>query len=250
MLSEDEVIDLAKAVFLKNKWGDFEGAWGPYQIGTAEIWEVWSFKEKNYGIRPLLTKKNGDKLWFADFGKFCNYINNDYINPDELPLHVFLSYRRRDTADVVGRINESLSRILSEGNVFRDIDKIPPGGDIQKYIDQSISQSDVLLAVIGPQWIDLLRANDPFNDSANIDYVGLEIDSALRQNIHIIPVLVGNATMPTETELPDKLKKLSNILGIPVRPDPDFNHDIDRLVKGIKEVPRTRIKRPIFAGRF
>ena len=37
-----------------------------------------------------------------------------------------------------------------------------------------------------------------------------------------------------EEELPSSLKSLAYRNGIQIRPDPDFNGDIDRLIKGIE----------------
>jgi hypothetical protein len=42
------------------------------------------------------------------------------------------------------------------------------------------------------------------------DYVRIEIESALKRDIRVIPVLVDGAHMPTPDELPDSLKPLSS----------------------------------------
>ena len=49
-----------------------------------------------------------------------------------------------------------------------------------------------------------------------------------------IPVLVQGASMPAEALLPESLRPLAYRHAIPVRPDPDFNVDLDRLMRGME----------------
>jgi hypothetical protein len=42
--------------------------------------------------------------------------------------------------------------------------------------------------------------------------------------------------MPVEDELPPSLVRLAYRNGMSVRPDPDFHHDVDRLVHGIEQL--------------
>jgi hypothetical protein len=71
-------------------------------------------------------------------------------------LKVFLSYRRDDlhgvAQGIVGRIYDRLEDHYGNGNVFMDIDNIPPGVNFVEYLDSWVGQADVVLAVIGPQW--------------------------------------------------------------------------------------------------
>lgn len=147
---------------------------------------------------------------------------------------VFISYRREDSADVTGRINERLTQRYGHHVVFQDIDNIPLGVDFRQHLDRALSQCNVLLAVIGDRWIEgengvgQRRIDDPR------DHLRLELEAALRRDIPVIPVLVRRAAVPSEQELPDSLKPLAFRNGIQVRPDPDFNGDMDRLFKGIQ----------------
>jgi hypothetical protein len=147
---------------------------------------------------------------------------------------VFISYRREDSADVTGRINERLTQRYGHNVVFQDIDNIPLGVDFRQHLDRALSQCNVLLAVIGDRWIEgengvgQRRIDDPR------DHLRLELEAALRRDIPVIPVLVRRAAVPSEQELPDSLKPLAFRNGIQVRPDPDFNGDMDRLFKGIQ----------------
>jgi hypothetical protein len=65
--------------------------------------------------------------------------------------------------------------------------------------------------------------------------VRLEVQAALETKLPVIPVLVGHAQMPTPDELPDRLQQLPYRNGLSVRPDPDFNIDMERLVSGLEQ---------------
>jgi hypothetical protein len=147
---------------------------------------------------------------------------------------VFISYRREDSADVTGRINERLTQRYGHNVVFQDIDNIPLGVDFRQHLDRALSRCDVLLAVIGDRWIEEERSVGQRRIDDPRDHLRLELEAALRRDIPVIPVLVRKAEVPSEQELPDSLKPLAFRNGIQVRPDPDFNSDMDRLFKGIQ----------------
>ena len=149
--------------------------------------------------------------------------------------HIFISYRREDAADVTGRIHDRLRQHFGEDAIFTDVDKIPLGEDFRQHLDQKMSQCKVLLPVIGRNWIKAkdhrgrLRLEDPG------DFVRLEIESALKRNIPVIPLLVHGIEMPSVEDLPESLRPLAFRNGTPIRRDPDFHKDMDRLINGLKE---------------
>lgn len=119
--------------------------------------------------------------------------------------------------------------------LFKDVDSIPLGKDFRTVISETVEQCQVLLAVIGKDWLNTTddagkrRIDDPN------DYVHIEIAAALNRGIPVIPILVENTTMPRSDDLPDPLKNLAFRNGTPVRSDPDFHHDIDRLCSQLAE---------------
>jgi hypothetical protein len=44
--------------------------------------------------------------------------------------------------------------------------------------------------------------------------------------------------MPVEADLPSSLRKLVYKNGVPIRPDPDFHRDMDRLLAGLNQYVR------------
>lgn len=149
---------------------------------------------------------------------------------------IFVSYRRQDAPDTTGRIYDHLVQRFGRGSVFKDVDSIPLGVDFRKHLDKSVGKCCVMLAVIGDNWHDKKGSAGTSRLLDERDFVRIEIESALKRDIPVIPLLVRGAAMPKESELPDSLKELSYRNGIPVRPDPDFHHDMERLMDGLEEM--------------
>jgi hypothetical protein len=116
---------------------------------------------------------------------------------------ITISYRRDDSLDVTGRIFDRLAEHFGREAVFRDIDNIPPGADFRRHIDRVLEESNIVLAVVGPHWI------GPDDEQRRLatptDPVRLEIETALRMDKPLIPVLVSRAVMPKPEALPDSL---------------------------------------------
>jgi hypothetical protein len=122
---------------------------------------------------------------------------------------IFISYRRGDSAGWTGRLSELLEHNFGAGTIFMDIETIEPGADFVDVIGKAVSSCDVLIAVIGPQWLNVKDANGQRRLDNPDDFIRLEICTALKRNIRVIPVLVGEATMPAADDLPDELKLLA-----------------------------------------
>ncbi len=151
------------------------------------------------------------------------------IDRRKLATSVFVSYRRADSSDVTGRIFDVLTSKFSKNLLFKDVDSIPLGADFRSVISEAVGQCKVLLAVIGPDWLDIKDEQGNRRLDHPEDYVRLEIAAALHRQIPVIPVLVEQASMPPADRLPQDLQELSYRNGIPIRRDPDFHNDMDRL---------------------
>ena len=149
-------------------------------------------------------------------------------------MSVFLSYRREDSADVAGRIYDRLALAFGQDQVFKDVDSIPLGVDFREHLQQVVGRCDVLLAVIGDQWLVPAAVGEGTRLDDPKDFVRIELEGALERGIPVIPVLVRGAAVPSEATLPSTLGTLAYRSGIAVRSDPDFHRDMDRLVEGIR----------------
>lgn len=146
---------------------------------------------------------------------------------------IFISYRRKDSPDVCGRIYDRLAQAFGKSAVFIDVDDIPLGVDFRQHLDQQVAQCEVLLAVIGDGWLEM-GADGQNRLFDELDFVRLELESALARNIPVIPLLVRGAGLPGADQLPDSLKPLLFRHGLPIRPDPDFHNDMQRLIDGLR----------------
>ncbi len=149
---------------------------------------------------------------------------------------IFISYRRSDAPDAVGRIYDRLVSEFGKTRVFKDVDSIPLGQDFRGHLNDIVGGCAAVLAIIGPRWTDIRneagdrRLEDPG------DFVRIELEAALARSVPVVPVLVGHAPMPGTSQLPSSLAPLAFRQSIEVRPDPDFHNDASRLVTALKAI--------------
>jgi TIR domain len=153
-------------------------------------------------------------------------------NDSDTAAAIFISYRREDSSDVTGRIYDRLTAHFGKDTVFKDVDSIPLGVDFRKHLGDSVGRCDVLLTIIGKQWLVADESQRRLDDVR--DFVRIEIEAALQRDIPVIPVLVQGASVPKPADLPETLQSLVYRNGIACRPDPDFHSDMDRLIRGIE----------------
>jgi hypothetical protein len=149
--------------------------------------------------------------------------------------HIFVSYRRSDSADIAGRIYDRLIGKFGKGPIFKDVDSIPLGLDFKEYLDMKVGECDVFLAIIGNEWVSASDSTGKRRLDDPTDFVRIEIESALERKIPVIPLLVRDAHMPREDDLPSSLRKLVYRNGTPIRSDPDFHRDMDRLIAALEK---------------
>jgi sec-independent protein translocase protein TatA len=143
----------------------------------------------------------------------------------------FLCYRRDDSAYAASVIFEKLESILGTGKVFKDVDSMPYGVHFPTYIEACLKDSRFCLVIIGRNWLKVLGADGKPRLQDPNDHVRLEIETAFRERLVVIPLFVDNALPPSTAELPDSISNLAHLNGIAVRPGPDLNMDIQRLAK-------------------
>jgi len=147
---------------------------------------------------------------------------------------IFISYRRHDSADITGRIYDRLVQRFGKDQVFKDVDSIPLGVDFRDHLGNVVGRCNLVLAVIGDQWLTSAAAGGEHRLDDAKDFVRIELESALERRIPVIPLLVRGAAVPSDSELPKSLSALTYRNGISVRPDPDFHRDMDRLIAGLE----------------
>jgi formylglycine-generating enzyme required for sulfatase activity len=144
---------------------------------------------------------------------------------------VFISYRRDDSRYQARMIHAAFCRTIPRDHVFMDIDSIPPGANFRKILNEWVGQCDLLLALIGPGWMDATdaktgqrRLDDPR------DFVRIEISEALARAIPVVPVLIDGAPLPDSDLLPEDLRGLVDYQAQVVEYR-SFDADIEGLIR-------------------
>ncbi|HJV61114.1 MAG TPA: CHASE2 domain-containing protein [Albitalea sp.] len=106
-------------------------------------------------------------------------------------MKIFISYRRDDSIVHARLIHNELAARFGAGDVFMDIDDIDYGDDFARKIDERLDASDVVVAVIGPHWAEMLQQR-----LRSDDYVRHELSRALARGLRVVPVLVDKASPP------------------------------------------------------
>jgi TIR domain len=147
---------------------------------------------------------------------------------------IFLSYRRDDAAEFAHTLFARLKRSFPAKSLFMDVEGgIGPGQDFVRVIDEQVRACDVVLVLIGPNWLTvtdhmgLPRLEDPR------DLVRFEVQSALRLGKLVIPVLAPETQMPRADALPEPLKALARLNAVWLTPE-HFESNAKGLIKAIE----------------
>lgn len=146
---------------------------------------------------------------------------------------IFLSYRRTDSPQAC-RVYDWLTRRFGSDAVFMDVADIPFATSFTDYITRSIAESSILVALIGDRWQEKITRED--------DPVRMEIETAIRSNVPVLPVLIGASQMPSEEALPASISSITyqnaSIVGI----SRDFDTHMQALVPKIEAILGTLTK--------
>jgi tetratricopeptide (TPR) repeat protein len=145
---------------------------------------------------------------------------------------VFISYRRADSSRWANRLCDHLCMRFGKDLVFQDVEDIKLGDDFLQDIRRAIESAEVVLVIIGPDWIKGKlgqRLHQPR------DVVRQEVALSLKQVETIIPILVGGASMPPANRLPQSIKKLATRNAAVLR-DNRWRADVANLIERIREL--------------
>jgi hypothetical protein len=151
---------------------------------------------------------------------------------------LFINYRRADSAGHAGRVHDRLKGEFGDDVLFMDVATIPLGVNFAKYVSAEVAKCDVLLVLIGPNWIDVRDSDGNRRLDNPNDLVRLEIATALMRDIPVIPILIDGAKMPKPEQLPADIRELAMRNGLDVR-HASFQSDIDKLIGQLKRTYAT-----------
>jgi tetratricopeptide (TPR) repeat protein len=115
-----------------------------------------------------------------------------------------------------------------------DVDSLEPGVDFTEAIKRAVTDCQVVLAVIGREWVDARDERGRRRLENSEDFVVVEIQAALSAGVRVIPVLVDEARMPRRDELPAALQGLERIHAVKLQHE-SFRRETDRLIQVIEK---------------
>ncbi len=155
---------------------------------------------------------------------------------------IFISYRREDSIAHTGRLYDRLVVRFGAERVFMDIDTLDFGVDFVDAIQQTVASCDVLIAVIGRQWLDSKDDTGRRRLDNPEDFVRVEIEAALERDVRVIPILVGGARMPHSSDLPDAINKLARRNALDIS-DMHLRESVGRLLISLEKLLATADQR-------
>lgn len=159
-------------------------------------------------------------------------------------MKIFISYRRKESAYIAAVISDRLQQHFGPDAVFLDVDNVPLGVDFRDYLGDAVGRCDVLLAIMGDKWADIRDDKGERRIDQSRDHVRVEIESALKRSIPVVPVLVDQATMPDSHTLPETLQPLIYRNAAEVRAGKDLRQHLDRLVAGLDALAKITARTP------
>lgn len=145
---------------------------------------------------------------------------------------IFVSYRRDETAAYAGWLADMLGDHFGAQNVFRDIGSIEPGMDFVEALEHAVERCAVMLVVMGRNWATALKE---YEQRGQEDYTRLEVSTALKRNIRVIPVLVQGALMPRAEELHDDMAAIRRRQAVELH-DTNWESDVAYLIAQLEKI--------------
>jgi len=119
------------------------------------------------------------------------------------------------------------------------------GSDVAVELDRRLKASQVMLALIGPHWCSEAGPSGRCIDDP-ADPVRRELAAAFANNLLVIPILVGGATMPPASVLPAELASLSGIQAQELSEE-RWEYDVKHLADRLFELPLFDLERKLDA---
>ena len=158
-------------------------------------------------------------------------------------LKIFINYRREEASFPAHQLYDALVQHFGEHQVFIDVDTIEPGLPFNEVIDREVGSCDVLVAVVGRDWLTLTDEKGHRRLDKPDDWVRLEIEEALERGVRVIPALLRGAEPPTSEELPESLRPLARLQAVSLSDDARWRDDVMRLIRVLERIGETRARR-------
>ncbi|MEP6746862.1 MAG: toll/interleukin-1 receptor domain-containing protein [Bacteroidota bacterium] len=131
-------------------------------------------------------------------------------------IRIFISYRHSDAQEEVYHIHRQLSLAFGTGFTMLDDNSLLPGDNFLQWIERSVQSADLVLVMIGKNWLTVQDATGRQKLSNPKDFVLLEIENSFKYKKKIVPIILPGANMPTKDQLPVSIAQLADVKGFPV----------------------------------
>ncbi len=165
-------------------------------------------------------------------------------------IKVFISYRRDTDGARATLVAKSIEGAVTAGGVLSR----EQGIELRTYLDvqdrlgvswperikDELAASNIVVAIIGPEWLSAKDQYERRRIDQDDDWVRCELESALRGDGILVPILFDGAVMPPAAALPATIADLGDRQGLSVRTS-NFDSDIQPLLREIVEQGRARL---------
>ncbi|WP_405583014.1 toll/interleukin-1 receptor domain-containing protein [Streptomyces sp. NBC_01190] len=123
----------------------------------------------------------------------------------------FINYRTGDGEKEAALLDEVLRQEFGNKRVFRDQRALEPGEDFPAKLWQRLRESNVVLVLVGPNWLTARNEAGELKLLVKGDYVHDEIAAALQQSpTRVITILLNGTPHLVAAQLPPEIKKLAD----------------------------------------
>ena len=105
---------------------------------------------------------------------------------------IFINYPKQDSEWKTETFYNELLKHFGKDSIFKDFTTIEPGEDFTMAINKGLNNCNVFLVIIGKDWVDIKNSSGNRRLDDPIDFVRMEIATALKRGIRVIPVLFDN----------------------------------------------------------
>ena len=149
---------------------------------------------------------------------------------------IFINYRGEDSQIGAALIDRELAARFGDDQVFFDCRSLPAGSDFVAELLGRLRVCSMLLVVIGPRWLTVTDDAGGRRIDNPRDWIRREIVEAFARGLRVVPVLLDEARLPTEADLPADIAALSSRQFVPLRRR-YTKIDLAFLVESIEEDP-------------